>query len=219
VERDCLSNSCVYWKSKIRNVDDIVYSAEKSIYTGAKKIVLSVNNMQKCEMSKELQEQGCSTKGTVTELRKRLSEERKGVESLPAVLMFDENNTTLEDLGMNGIDIPCIEPMHCIKGHMENLLNEFSHKDYGTPANTVKEVRSSIFANKAQLRCRDYRMALPCITSALLADIGDHPIMHVFKTLSEMADIMYSPSYDRTSSSVLRLHNQVALHTIFLTRL
>jgi len=126
-------------------------------------------------------------------------------------LLHNIPDTPLEALHLQHYEVSPTEPVHDIKGHFTNLIDELQAVVTGN----VKEKLSSIYASvlgKETLRCCDYCKAAILILLALEELHGDRQLIELFRTIVEITEILYSDDSKRTSQAVLRLHNLAFIH-------
>ena len=136
---------------------------------------------------------------------------------MPA-LLHNIPDTPLEALHLQHYEVSPTEPLHDIKGHLTNVIDELRAVVTGN----VKEKLSNIYASvlgKETLRCCDYRKAAILILLALEELHGDRQLIELLRTIVEITEILYSDDSKRTSQAVLRLHNLAFIHGKVCTEL
>ncbi len=107
----------------------------------------------------ELEKRGVNTTGKKKpELQQEFEDLQKGINNLPAILQ-QSPQTTLDSLNLGKYEIFTFEPLHDLKGHLRNIIDEATKKASGETQKILKQVEGTI-PNKCTLRCSDYRKAV-----------------------------------------------------------
>jgi hypothetical protein len=208
-------------RSDIRTLSAIVESAASSKYTSERKHLKPYGKMKKKELQEELDERNIydfDERTTVQELPELVRISRNGVENLPPVMLepqvMDLNAVNLADAEVVGI-----EPMHVLKGHTENLLEELSSSHYGKMKQALEKFKRLEFADKVILRARDYRTALHKMPTFLASEGMSSDYYMLFDSLSDVAKLCYMPEKNRSSAAILRLYNQSFMYTMLIKQI
>ena len=163
------------------------------------------------ELRTELQLRGLEVTGKrKQDLEMQFDELRRGITNVPALLQGVPDKT-LAEFGLNHYEISPIEPLHDIKGHLSNMIDEIKVLVTGPAKVKVDLVFSSVLS-KETLRGSDYRKAAVLILLALQEFQPQSTITAVLDTAVEITEILYAAPEKRTPKSVLRLHNLTFIH-------
>lgn len=188
-----------------RTISDIVSLANSGRYSGSRDKLFSLAELNKSQIKQELTDRMSGTYGTVEQMRGRLRELRQGVAHFPGWLTF--NSQTLESSGLEFLEVPAAEPLHILKGHIDNIFKELQHKHYGAASLVVREFYMEEFGKKAIIRGRDYRNAVPKLAVKLSESNVNEEIYQLIKSLADIAYLMYISSSARSNKTVLQAYN------------
>lgn len=93
--------------------------------------------------------------------------------------------TPIEDLNLQHYEISPIEPLHDIKGHLSNLIEEAIAIARGE-ARTKLENIQSVILSKDTLRCSDYWKAVILMYKELEEIEPNSPLTEIFRTAVEI---------------------------------
>ena len=134
-----------------------------------------------------------------------------GIQHLPA-LFFTEPEASPENMLLELYEILPCEPLHDVKGHIQNLFEEI-------PYYTKKEkLLQKTMGGKNCNRGVDYRVGLIQLVVLLLDKIDDD-IFNIFETMCEIQEVLYSGESKRSVEMILRLQNQSFLHMMLLKKI
>ena len=119
---------------------------------------------------------------------------------------------------MSQYEIAPTEPLHDIKGHFSNLIEESIHIATGSAQVEIKKIRSTIL-NKDTLRGSDYRKAVILIYIKLREINADQMLTDVYRTAVEIGHMLYAHDSKRTPRSILCLHNRAFVHAYLCGKL
>lgn len=175
------------------------------------KHVNPLDNLKVAQLRTELEKRGCNTRGKKkTQLEKEF-DLRKGISNIPALLQ-QTPQATFQSLNLGNYEVFPTEPLHDLKCHIRNIIEESTKKADGETKQVLKNVQSTVL-NKTTLRCSDYRKALIIIYKSLKqCNNPDTQIMELFRTATEICEAMYAPDCRRTPKAILRLHNLTYQH-------
>ena len=132
-----------------------------------------------------------------TELEEELTKLQKGVANVPALLQHSPE-TTLESLGLGKYEVLPTEPLHDLKGHFSNIIEEALKTTSGVVLSALKGIQSTVL-NKATLRASDYRKAVILMYQSLRqCSTGKNDITELFRTAAEISEILYARPCKRT---------------------
>ena len=175
------------------------------------------SKLKKHEVEIELQERNIkySCEEKAPELNQKLRNEMHGIQRLPA-LFFTEPEASPENMLLELYEILPCEPLHEVKGHIQNLFEEI-------PYHTKKEklfqkTIDHVMGGKNCNRGVDYRVGLIQLV-VLLRDKIDDDIFNIFETMCEIQEVLYSCESKRSVEMILRLQNQSFLHMMLLQKI
>ena len=186
-------------------------------YTWINSVVLHIiginplDNMRVHELRVELEKRGLATAGKKRqELEKDFDELRRGIVNVPALLQGCPE-TNVGHLCLDKYEISPVEPLHDVKGHLNNLIDEIRPLLKGEAKKRVDVIANSVLG-KETLRCSDYRKGAILMLKALQETIPDSPLTAMLSTAVEITELLYSRQENQTKQSVLRLHNLAFVH-------
>ena len=144
------------------------------------------------------------------ELERDFDELRRGITNVPALLQGVADRP-LAEFSLNHYEISPVEPLHDLKGHLSNIIDEIKVLVTGPAKQRVNSICSSVLA-KERLRGSDYRKGAILILLALQESQPRSPLTVVLETAVEICEILYSGPEKRTPKTVLRLHNLTFVH-------
>lgn len=163
------------------------------------------------ELCDELSSRGKTTAGkNKPELADIFNDLRRGINDVPALLQPNPQ-ASLASLHLSRFQIAPCEPLHDIKGHLSNVIEETLKTISGESLIKVTHVHDTVLSTDT-LRCSDYRKAVVLMYLALWEAQPEAPITHLFCTLVEITEILYSHESKRTPQAIVRLHNITFLH-------
>ena len=144
-------------------------------------------------------------------LEEKLKSEMHGIQRFPSLMQADPSMI----FELKNYEILGCEPLHDIKGHIENLYMELPHH---LPKSQKKLFEETIIASFEKKDCKrgvDYRKSLIKMNVALHGKI-DKSVYMILSTLCEIQRILYIGEHERTMENILRLYNLTFLHTVLL---
>ena len=201
-------------RDPLREVQNIQESASL-INTNDCETGKTLAHMKKTEMQQELRRRGCNTSGNIEMLRARLREKRLCVGHRLGWLAFSD--ATLSDSGLQHMELPAIEPLRCLKGHIENILCELQHQKYSAIAQVAKEFVKEEFHGQNLLRSRHYMQDISKFASVLEENPNVPETCKLLVTsLANICSIMYCSASTRTAKTILQLYCKTFLHDLTL---
>ena len=170
-----------------------------------------MDNLKIQELRTELEKRGLSTsRKRKPELEKDFDKLRRGIVNVPALLQ-GVPETPLADLSLDKYEVSPVEPLHDVKGHLSNLIDELRVLLTGEAKERVDVIVTSVLG-KETLRGSDYRKGAILMLKGLQDVMPDSSVTTILSTAVEMTELMYSDPTKRTQQSVLRLHNLAFVH-------
>ena len=177
-----------------------------------------LDNLKINDLRKELSKRGVPVKGKLKpELTQIFDELRQGINDVPALLQ-PSPQSALSSLHLENYEISPIEPLHDIKGHFGNLLDEIMKAVDGLNLEKLQEIQRTVLG-KDSVRCADYRKAVILMYVALRDNNGPWKVTELLRTMVEISEILYENPIARTQQTVLRLHNITFIHSILCREL
>ena len=171
----------------------------------------SLDKLLASDLKKELILRGASITGKKKPaLEKDFDELRAGIANFPALLQQNPN-VTLQSLNLDHYEISPSEPLHDLKGHLGNIIEEALVVATGDVVVELKKVKMSVLS-KETIRASDLRKAVILIYLKLKELQPDSMLTDLFCTAVEISSICYGHDAMRTPRSVLLLYNRSFLH-------
>ena len=108
-------------------------------------------------------------------------------------------------------EIAPTEPLHDIKGHISDLIEELLKVASGKLLEKLQGISQTVLGRDT-IRCSDFRKAIILIVKILNEFSTNRDLTDVFRTAAELTEILYSRESNRTPQTVLRLHNVAFIH-------
>jgi len=178
-----------------------------------------LNKLKVAELRIELSKRGIQTTGKKkNQLQEDLDNLQRGISTFPALIQ-NTPQTSLDTLGLQLYEVFPTEPLHDLKGHFSNIIDEALHVAPTETKAIIQHIKQTTL-NKSTLRGSDYRKAVILIYNNLLRGDNSHPsYKELFQTATEVSEILYSPDSQRSSTTILRLHNVTFIHGRLCTEL
>ena len=143
-------------------------------------------------------------------LLKEFDELKMGISNFPALLQ-EVPNAPLKSLYLENYEISPTEPLHDLKGHLSNVIDESLHISEGKIHEAIVTVKKTVLSKDA-IRCSDLRKAVIIIYLKLKAVDPTGEITDLYRTAVEICNLCYAHDCERTPRSILCLHNRTFLH-------
>ncbi|KAL5510055.1 hypothetical protein EMCRGX_G005525 [Ephydatia muelleri] len=169
------------------------------------------------QLRKELGTRGIPTKGMKKpEMEESFKSIRQGITNIPPLLQPNPT-ADLETIQLHRYEIAPCEPLHDLKGHFANIIDETEHLLSGNALNAFKQIKAA-YLDKTTLRCSDYRRAMILMYLKLQEFNIDQAITEIFQTGVHISHLLYTHEYNRKPSAVLALHNTTFLHGLLCSQ-
>ena len=152
---------------------------------------------------------GLSAKGKKPALEQSFDDIRQGISNFPALLQ-DRPEATLSSLNLQHYEVSPTEPLHDLKGHLGNIIEEALLVTSGSVLQELKRIKAAVLA-KETIRCSDLRKALILMYLKLKELQPDDMLTDLFHTAVEISNLCYAHDDVRTPRTVLCLHNRACL--------
>ena len=170
-----------------------------------------MENLKLKDLQIELEMRGLATVGKrKPQLEKEFDEQKRGIVNVPALLQGVPDKP-LHNFSLENYEISPVEPLHDVKGHISNLLEEIRVSLSGEVRQKVDSIWTAVL-NKETLRASEYRKGAILILSALQTLQPASTLTALLQTGVEIAEILYSDPEKRSPQTVLRLHNLTYVH-------
>ncbi len=143
------------------------------------------------------------------EMQSLLTEELKGAQRVPALLITNPTQS-LDELNLQDYEILNCEPLHDLKGHTYNLLQEIPyllphHKEELTHIieSTLGDTSSGVHLRVALIKVYLKILNIPNV---------DDDLKQLLASLVKMSQILYVPDSGRNPKTVLQLYNVTWVH-------
>ena len=173
-------------------------------------LVAPLQDLRVNDLRKELQARGHDNLDQhKPELQKDLKHILKGVNRVPSLLLLNPQQS-LQDLHLTNYSIVNCEPLHDVKGHLANLLEEL-------PALLPSEQREKCTdLLKAKLGAKisgaDMRSTVITLYNLLVKENANQWVLQLLHSIIKVSQILYSDEEKRNPKQVLSLHNNAWLH-------
>ena len=169
------------------------------------------HHFKKDQLQAELQARGIFTEG----LKKDIMEAElmgilRGIQRVPSLLLQNPQQP-LSALNLDKYTVLDCEPLHDIKGHLENLFSELLlllRPEVAAACSSILDVT----VTKQKAKGSDYRMAAILVLLCLLEHSQEGSSLILMQTIVEIMMVMYSNDEKRTPKQILRLFNITWLH-------
>ena len=121
-------------------------------------------------------------------------------------------------MNLEKYEISPIEPLHDIKGHLSNIIEEATAIAKGEMLAKLQNIKKAVLS-KDTLRCSDYRKAVIIMYMSLDKVDPASPLTELFRTAVEINEILYSTPDKRNKIQTLRLHNVTFVHDMLCREL
>ena len=152
-----------------------------------------LNKLKVAELRTELSKRGIQTTWKKkNQLQEDLDNLQRGISTFPALIQ-NTPQTSLATLGLQLYEVFPAEPLHDLKGHFSNIVDETLHVAPTETKAVIQHIKQTTL-NKSTLRGSDYRKAVILIYNNLLRCDNSHPsYKELFRTATEVSEILYSP--------------------------
>ncbi|KAL5494061.1 hypothetical protein EMCRGX_G015332 [Ephydatia muelleri] len=176
------------------------------------------DKLKKAELTEELQVRQINTRGmNKKQMDETLRSIRAGITNLPALLQCCPT-ADLNTLQLGRYEVCPVEPLHDLKGHFANILEESEKLLSENALAELKKVKIAILS-KSTLRCSDYRKAIILLYIKFRDNKFDKEYEELFRTAAELSHLLYSQDEKRVPKSILALHNISFLHGMICVQL
>ena len=165
------------------------------------------------ELTEECIARGLPAHGDKSEMQHHLSSALGGIQRLPSVLLLPEK-PSLQDLNLSFYEILPTEPLHDVKEHIKNTLEELSKHLTKDEKLHFTSVYDTIFGEKDKIRGTDYRRGCILISKYMRGKCRDS-VQRILDSLVEISRLSYAGALKRTPRSILRFHNITFLHAMW----
>ena len=149
------------------------------------------------DLREELQLRGIEVTGKrKKELEMDFDELRRGITNVPALLQGVPDKSLVE-YGLQNYEISPIEPLHDIKGHLSNMIDEIKILLNGPAKEKVDSICSSVLS-KETLRASDLRKGAILILLSIHELEPNSLVTHVLESAVEICEILYADPEKRS---------------------
>lgn len=164
------------------------------------------------DLKKELSMRGLSVSNSKKKaaLEKDFEDIRLGITNFPALLK-ECPETTLGSLNLQYYEVSPTEPLHDLKGHLGNIIDETLLITTGDVFKSIKQIKTAVLTKEA-IRCSDLRKAVILVYLKLIELQPDDMLTDLYRTAVEITDLCYAHEAVRTPRAILCLYNRAFLH-------
>ena len=174
-------------------------------------IVRPFDALTKEEIKDELRKRDVYTSATTKkDLQHTLHKALEGIQRVPSLLIHNPTQP-LEQLNLDSYQVLDCEPLHDLKGHINNIITELPSildPDIKTHYKQVLEADLS----KEKKTGADYRLTLIHLVGVMQKHKAPEKVCTLLQTLAEMSRLLYLGESERTNKEILRLYNTTWLH-------
>ena len=124
--------------------------------------------------------------------------------------------TTTEELLLNSYEILPCEPLHDVKGHLNNLYEKIVyHAENKEEKILLQNTIGHVMGDNSCKRGVDYRVSLIQLVVMLRNKINEQ-IYDILDTMCEIQEILYAGENKRSVETILRMHNQSFFHMMLV---
>lgn len=163
------------------------------------------------DLRNELSIRGLSTEGKKKPvLEKEFEDIRLGITNFPALLQ-NSPEASLHSLNLPHYEVSPTEPLHDLKGHFSNIIEESLLIASGKVLDEIKKIKKVVLT-KEVIRCSDLRKAVILIYLKLKDVKPEYMLTDLFRTAVDIANLCYAHDAVRSPRSILCLYNRTFLH-------
>lgn len=167
---------------------------------------LSNNQLQQELRSREEYNFGSTKPQLIQNLKATL----RGAQHLPSLLLLNPSQS-LSEMNLEHYTILDCEPLHDLKGHIQNVFDELPGKLNKALAGEVKALLDTDLG-KDMKTGGDYRLTAIHLLTLLRKRTVQPDILLLLQTLVEISELLYADDSKRTARTILRLYNLTWLH-------
>ena len=135
----------------------------------------------------------------------------KGVQRVPTLLLTNPTGN-LSDLNIDNYTVLESEPLHDIKGHLNNLFSKLPAVLEGDVKNTCKEIIDSN-KRKDKVKCADLRLTAIQLFMFLRNKLpSTSNVVMLLDTVLRISEILYLPAIERYPKRILQMYNCTWIH-------
>ena len=195
------------WKS-LADLQTLILAGKHGSVPGCLK---PLEGLKVQELREELEARGQSTEGKLKpELQCELTSILEGAQRVPTLLTLNPTQS-LTSLNLGNYEVLDCEPLHDIKGHLNNILPEITHL-LPPPLKTQFQQILDTTLPKGKVSGAFLRVAAIKVLLKLRQHHADPLIVMLLETVVRMSEILYSQDSKRNPKMILRLYNCSWLH-------
>ncbi|XP_070549355.1 uncharacterized protein [Ptychodera flava] len=181
-------------------------------------------NLKVDSLRKELSSRGQEYEETALkdELKESLDKILHGMQRVHSLLYKNEDED-LSKINCKNYETLKAEPLHDIKGHAKNILDELPHLVSKVERDELEKFIQAALGNADEVRGSDIRKAVILVTKYIedkqVRGKVSEDISTLMKTLAEISHISYLHDVYRCPKRVLRLYNITFLHGLLCIKL
>lgn len=203
---------CIYMYMYVDSTTQVIYTLKllSYMYVGrAGKqpgVVKPFDALTVDQIKEELRSRDIYTSASnKSDLSRDLKKALRGVQRVPSLLLQNPTQP-LSELHLQHYQILDCEPLHDIKGHIQNVIQELPGLlDQSTRTKLNKLL--TVDLHKEKKTGSDYRLLIIHILTLLNKNKAPKKMCQLFKTLVTISHLLYSDDNKRTPKAILRLYN------------
>ena len=142
----------------------------------------------------------------------------KGVQRVPTLLLTNPTGN-LSDLNIDNYTVLESEPLHDIKGHLNNLFSKLPAVLEGDVKNTCKEIIDSN-KRKDKVKCADLRLTAIQLFMFLRNKLpSTSDVVMLLDTVLRISEILYLPAIERSPKRILQMYNCTWIHHMLCNKI
>ena len=205
---------------RVRSLQDIQNLATSGPHFGTRlNVVRPFENLTMGEIQTKLRLRGCiDVDMPKAQLIAKLKNILEGVQCVPSLLLSCPTSE-LKQFNLQQYSILPCEPLHYLKGHLNNLLPNVPTLLTGELKTSVHDlIQRCVHWKDSGHTGADMRVGLLRVYSMLINAVecgrlsSNSNVLDLIQTAVTLSHILYSPPSERTSRNVLRLYNVCWLH-------
>ena len=192
----------------LQQLQDLILNGK---YGGQAGVLKPLDKLLVADLKQELTARSIDTTSMQkTELQDKLVQILKGAQRVPSILVLNPTQS-LTELNLEDYEVLDCEPLHDLKGHGHNLLDELPHLVPTQHKQKISQIIQSTLkdgASGAVIRVAIIKAYLKLLK---LQDVNNK-VKELLGTLVKISQILYSRDCCRTPKTVLQLYNVTWLH-------
>ena len=172
--------------------------------------VTPFHNLRIEDLKHELQARGVNdVRKPKPELQQQLRQLLEGIHRVPSLLLLNPLQP-LTEIHLSRYTVLTSEPLHDLKGHLHNILEEIPYILNREVQQKCKDLQEARLGQKVS--AADMRATVISLYELLLKETTDSTVLDLLKTVVKISEILYLGEENRSPKQVLALYNNAWLH-------